>query len=120
MSMPWTAPVTRFASRAAVPGRIIGRPAKSATLGQDPRRVSADWIDMRTGRAGKVLLLLAWPALAACAGPTIASARPPAPASGAPAAKKSYYLRARPSVGQRIAYEQSMDTTLRISAAAAG
>jgi hypothetical protein len=69
-----------------------------------------------------VLLLLAWLALAACAGPTVASAPPPpGPSSAVPAAtKKSYSLRARPSVGQRIAYEQSMDSTLRISAGAAG
>jgi hypothetical protein len=83
---------------------------------------------MRTGRAGRVLLLVAWLALAASAGPTVASAPPPpspptpspVPASVAPAAKKSYYLRARPTVGQRIAYEQSMDTTLRISVTGAG
>jgi len=65
-----------------------------------------------------VLLLLALLAMAAT------SARPAAALAGAPpapaAAKKTYNLRARPSIGQRIAYEQSLDTTLRIAANGAG
>ena len=56
-----------------------------------------------------MLLLLAFVAMPA---PLRADALP-APAAAAP--KKYYSLKARPAVGQTIAYEQSMDSKLRIS-----
>ncbi|MEA2734484.1 MAG: hypothetical protein QOE14_935 [Humisphaera sp.] len=59
---------------------------------------------MRIVRLVVMLLIMACVATPATAG---AAAQGP---------KKTYLLKARPTVGQRIAYEQSMDTSLRISA----
>jgi hypothetical protein len=60
-----------------------------------------------------MLMLLAFLATPAVAR---AAASPAPPAEGQ---QKTYLLKARPTVGQRIAYEQSTDTTLRISAVGA-
>ena len=63
---------------------------------------------MRTVMTIAVVLALAWTLAVA---PAVAAAQGPG---------KTYLLQPRPTVGQRIAYEQSLDTTLHIRAAAAG
>ena len=74
---------------------------------------------MRKFRPARVLLFMAWFAVTAFATrPALAGAPPSAPPP--PAETRAYNLKARPAVGQRIAYEQVMDSTLRISASAAG
>src|SRR5687767_497735 len=83
---------------------IIGPLANPATINQHPPRRLADLMNMRTPWLRMLLLLafLATPVIARAAAPPAAPAAPPA------GQKKAYSLRARPTVGQRIAYEQSI------------
>ena len=75
---------------------------------------------MRTVRLASMLLVVA--SLATPPAPARAADAPPAPAQPAPppGAKRTVLLESRPAVGQRIAYEQSLDTTLRIRADSGG
>jgi hypothetical protein len=110
---PTVRPARSLARRATT---NIGRTALSATFGHHPPPRLADLMGMRIARRVGMLLLLAFVA----APTTAAHANPGASAAPTPAGKKTYSLKARPTVGQRIAYEQSLDTTLRINANAGG